>query len=37
VRTAGVMAVVVTGGTIAPGDEITVTLPGGEFQPMQPV
>ena len=37
VRTAGVMAVVVTGGTIAPGDEIMVTLPVGESQPLQPV
>jgi hypothetical protein len=31
------MAVVVTGGTIAPGDEIMVTLPVGESQPLQPV
>jgi MOSC domain-containing protein YiiM len=37
VRTAGVMAVVVTGGTIAPGDEIMVTLPVDESQPLQPV
>jgi MOSC domain-containing protein YiiM len=37
VRTAGVMAVVVTGGTVAPGDEMTVTLPVGESQPLRPV
>jgi MOSC domain-containing protein YiiM len=34
---AGVMAVVVTDGEVAPGDEITVELPAGERRPLQPV
>jgi MOSC domain-containing protein YiiM len=37
VRRAGVMAVVVTGGVIRPGDLIGVDLPVGPHQPLQPV
>jgi MOSC domain-containing protein YiiM len=37
VRTAGVMAVVISGGVITTGDEIFVALPTGEPQPLQPV
>ncbi|GAA1522904.1 MOSC domain-containing protein YiiM [Agromyces terreus] len=37
VRLAGVMAVVLAGGEVLPGDPITVTLPDGEHEPLQPV
>jgi MOSC domain-containing protein YiiM len=37
VRKAGVMAVVVTGGEVWPGDVITVTLPHGPHRPLEPV
>ena len=37
VRRSGVMAVVVRGGTVCPGDAIGVRLPAGEPQPLQPV
>ena len=37
VRTAGVMAVVVTSGTVTAGDEILVSPPSGEPLPLQPV
>ncbi|MCB2101097.1 MAG: MOSC domain-containing protein [Rhodobacterales bacterium] len=37
VRKAGVMAVVLTGGTVRPGDPIAVTLPDGPHRPLAPV
>ena len=37
VRKAGVMAVVVRGGELRPGDAIRLELPDGELQPLQPV
>jgi hypothetical protein len=37
VRKAGVMAVVVEGGTVRPGDPVTVELPAGEPAPLAPV
>jgi hypothetical protein len=37
VRLAGVMGVVVTGGPVAPGDEIRVVLPEGLREPLAPV
>ncbi len=36
-RKGGVMSVVVTGGTVRPGDRIRVELPAGEPQPLVPV
>jgi len=37
VRKAGVMGVVVTGGTVCPGDPIRVELPPTPHRPLQPV
>lgn len=37
VRKAGVMAIVISGGDVRPGDAIAVDLPAGEQQPLQPV
>lgn len=37
VRLAGVMAVVVTTGTVRPGDGVTVEVPGGPHRPLRPV
>jgi MOSC domain-containing protein YiiM len=37
VRKAGVMAVVLAGGRVAPGDEIAIELPEGEHEALQPV
>jgi MOSC domain-containing protein YiiM len=37
VRKAGIMALVLAGGTVRPGDAITVTLPPGAHRPLQPV
>lgn len=37
IRKAGVMAIVVTGGTVRPGDPITVTLPDGPHLPLERV
>lgn len=37
VRRAGVMAVVVTGGDVRPGDPVRVALPAGPHAPLQPV
>ncbi len=37
VRKAGVMAIVLTGGHVGPGDTVTVTLPPGPHRPLQPV
>lgn len=37
VRKAGVMAIVVSGGTVRPGDEIHVNLPSGPHHPLAPV
>lgn len=37
VRKAGIMGVVVAGGTIRPGDAITVTLPAGPHRPLERV
>ena len=37
VRRAGVMAVVLVGGRVAPGDEVGVELPEGEHEALQPV
>ena len=37
VRKAGVMAIVVAGGEVRPGDPVGVTLPPGPPQPLQPV
>jgi len=36
-RKGGVMSVVLTGGTVRPGDRIRVELPAGERRPLQPV
>jgi MOSC domain-containing protein YiiM len=37
VRKAGVMAIVLTGGAVRPGDAIAVTLPPGPPVPLEPV
>jgi len=37
IRKAGVMAVVVTGGIVGPGDAIRVELPAGPHRPLEPV
>jgi hypothetical protein len=37
VRKAGVMAVVVTGGVVRPGDAVTVDLPAVPYRPLEPV
>ncbi len=37
VRKSGVMAIVVAGGQVAPGDPIEVVLPGGPCRPLEPV
>jgi MOSC domain-containing protein YiiM len=37
IRKAGVMAVVVRGGEVRPGDAIVVVPPGGAFRPLLPV
>ena len=37
IRLAGIMGVVVADGVVRPGDEITITLPGGSAMPLQPV
>ncbi len=37
IRKAGVMAVVLAGGTVRPGDRIFVILPAGPYRPLQPV
>lgn len=37
VRKAGVMAIVIHGGAVRPGDAITVTLPAAPHHPLQPV
>ncbi|HEX6543114.1 MAG TPA: MOSC domain-containing protein [Ktedonobacterales bacterium] len=37
IRKAGVMAVVIAGGVVRPGDSITVELPAAPHQPLQPV
>ena len=37
VRKAGIMAVVLAGGEVHPGDAITVTLPAGPALPLEPV
>ncbi|TWX38765.1 MOSC domain-containing protein [Frigoribacterium sp. ACAM 257] len=37
VRRAGVMAVVLVGGRVAPGDDVSVELPQGEHEALQPV
>jgi MOSC domain-containing protein YiiM len=37
VRKAGVMGIVVAGGTVRAGDAIAVTLPAGEASPLRPV
>ncbi|MCW2495570.1 MOSC domain-containing protein [Jatrophihabitans sp.] len=37
IRRAGVMAVVLDGGEVRPGDQIVVTLPGGPHSALQPV
>jgi MOSC domain-containing protein YiiM len=37
VRKAGVMAVVVSGGEVRPGDSIEVTLPPARHRPLEPV
>ncbi|HEY3111274.1 MAG TPA: MOSC domain-containing protein [Chloroflexota bacterium] len=37
IRKAGIMAVVVTGGEVSPGDPIEVELPAGPQRPLQPV
>jgi MOSC domain-containing protein YiiM len=37
IRKAGVMAVVLTGGDVRPGDLIEVVLPDGQHRPLQPV
>jgi MOSC domain-containing protein YiiM len=34
---AGVMAVVLTDGEVAPGDAIRIEMPDGEWKPLQPV
>jgi MOSC domain-containing protein YiiM len=37
IRKAGVMGVVLVGGEVRPGDTITIDLPAGSHQPLQPV
>ena len=37
IRKAGVMAIVAEGGTVAPGDQIHVSLPPGPHEPLEPV
>ena len=37
IRKAGVMAVVIEGGTVRPGDHIAIELPAAPHQPLQPV
>ncbi len=37
IRKAGVMAIVITGGFVRPGDPIVLTLPAGTPRPLQPV
>ena len=37
IRKAGIMAIVLEGGVVRQGDRILVTLPEGEYQPLQPV
>ena len=37
VRKAGIMAIVVTGGEVRPGDRITITLPAEPHRPLEPV
>jgi MOSC domain-containing protein YiiM len=37
IRKAGVMAIVLEGGAVAPGDAIAITLPDGPHQPLAPV
>jgi hypothetical protein len=37
IRKAGIMAVVLTGGIVRPGDPVSVTLPAGPHQPLKPV
>jgi MOSC domain-containing protein YiiM len=37
IRKAGVMGVVLSGGEVAPGDPITVEIPAGTHEPLQPV
>jgi MOSC domain-containing protein YiiM len=37
IRKAGVMAVVLTGGDVRPGDSIAVELPEGAYRPLEPV
>jgi MOSC domain-containing protein YiiM len=37
VRLAGIMGIVVTGGTVRPGDSISLELPGEPHHPLQPV
>jgi MOSC domain-containing protein YiiM len=37
IRKAGVMAVVLTGGEVRPGDPIQIVLPVGPLRPLQPV
>lgn len=37
VRKAGVMAIVVTGGTVRAGDPIDIAMPAGKWRPLQPV
>ncbi|HEV7949827.1 MAG TPA: MOSC domain-containing protein [Glaciihabitans sp.] len=34
IRKAGIMGIVIRGGSVAPGDEMTITLPEGEHQPL---
>jgi MOSC domain-containing protein YiiM len=37
VRKAGIMGIVVSGGRVAPGDQITIALPSGPHRPLEPV
>ena len=37
IRKAGIMAVVLTGGEVRPGDPIAIDLPAGVHHPLQPV
>jgi hypothetical protein len=37
IRKAGIMAIVLTGGVVRPGDTVSVTLPPGPHQPLKPV
>ena len=37
IRKAGIMGIVITGGEVAPGDEILVELPPGPYEPLLPV